>query len=176
MHRLFVAIRPPEAIRDRLLDLMEGLEAARWQGDDQLHLTLRFIGEVDRHTAEDVASGLTAVRHPRFGIALHNLGTFERRGRAGALWAGVAPHDQLHALHRKIDQACVRAGLEPEHRAFAPHITLARLKRGTGVAAFVAERFALASEPFEVDNFILYQSDLTPAGAVYSAIARYPLV
>ena len=124
MHRLFVAIRPPEAIREALLDLMEGVPDLRWQQDEQLHLTLRFVGEVERPVAEDLAAELERIRFDRFEMALDGVGKFEKH-RHGALWAGVAPRDQLKALNAKVERACQSAGLEPERRAYHPHITLA---------------------------------------------------
>jgi 2'-5' RNA ligase len=177
MHRLFVAIRPPEPVRALLIDLMEGIAEARWQSDDQLHLTLRFIGEVDGRQAEDIDAALQAVRHPRFDLALAGLGAFNRRGKATALWAGVAPHEQLKALHKKIDQALVRAGLEPERRAYHPHITLARFGRGPGkgLQPLLESAGGLSSAPFPVDEFRLYESHLSPAGAIYTPAARYSL-
>jgi 2'-5' RNA ligase len=176
MHRLFVAIRPPRSIRAQLLGLMGGVRGARWQSDDQLHLTLRFIGEVDRPVAEDVAAALGAVRHPPFEIAVDGIGAFERRGRPEALWAGVTPHQPLKALHAKIDQACVRAGLEPERRAYLPHITLARLGRAAGpVAGLLEESGGVTGPPFPVDGFGLFESALTPEGALYSLVERYKL-
>lgn len=176
MHRLFVAIRPPAAIRSRLLSLMEGVAGARWQDDAQLHLTLRFIGEVDSHCADDVAAALAGVRQPRFEIALNGLGRFERRGRPEALWAGVAPHDALDHLHRKVDQALVRAGLKPESRAYLPHITLARFGRDAGsLDPFLARHGGLSSTPFEVAYFSLFESHLGHSGAVYEPVERYPL-
>ena len=178
MHRLFVAIRPPEPVRARLIDLMEGISEARWQSEDQLHLTLRFIGEVEAPLADDIEVALRSVHHPRFELALSGLGAFDRRGQATAVWAGVAPHEPLKALHKKIDQALVRAGLEPERRAYHPHITLARFGRGGGGAALkplLESAGGLSSPPFAVDEFRLYESRLTPAGAEYTAVARYPL-
>ena len=132
MHRLFVAIRPPDRVRQLLLGAMGGISDARWQSEDQIHLTLRFIGEVDRHRAGDVHAALGAIHHPRFEIAVNGLGTFDRRGQPETVWAGVAPHEPLKALHKKVDQAIARVGVEPEQRAYLPHITLARLKRSSG--------------------------------------------
>ncbi len=176
VHRLFVAIRPPSTIRDKLLDLMEGVAGARWQDDDQLHLTLRFIGEVDGRVAEDVAAALGAVHHPRFEIALDSLGKFGSRGRVNALWAGVRPHDQLAHLHRKIDQALVRAGLEPERRAYLPHITLARFGREAGgLESFLQVHAGLVSAAFDVTHFALYESVLGHTGASYTIVERYAL-
>lgn len=177
MHRLFVGIRPPQPIRAQLLGIMGGVGGARWQADDQIHLTVRFIGEVDRHAAEDLAFALGGVRHPSFDIALNGIGTFERRGRPEVIWAGVAPHEPLQALHKKVDQACVSAGAEPERRAYSPHITLARMSRVAGPLGGLIERSGGVSSPlFPVDSFILFESHLTPQGAVYEVVQRYPLV
>lgn len=176
MHRLFAAIRPPAGIRARLIATMGGVSGARWQSDDQIHLTLRFIGEVDRHLARDIHAALGAVHHPRFEIGIEGLGLFDRRGRADVVWAGVSPQEPLRTLHNKIDQALARVGLEPEQRAFTPHITLARLKRSSGpVRNLIEEAGGFRTEPFPVESFMLFESRLTPDGAVYSAVERYPL-
>jgi RNA 2',3'-cyclic 3'-phosphodiesterase len=176
MHRLFVAIRPPETVRARLLASMGGVGGARWQSDDQLHLTLRFIGEVDRHRADDVHAALGMVIHPPFESALAGVGSFDRRGEPTALWAGVAPQEPLRILHKKVDQALVRAGLEPERRAYTPHITLARLPRGARpVGGFLEAAGRLASPLFRVEDFCLYESHLTPEGARYEIVERYSL-
>jgi len=175
MHRLFVAIRPPETVRERLLDLMEGMPGMRWQDDGQLHLTLRFIGEVDRPVAEDLSAALQHIRFERFSLALEGVGKFEKH-RNGALWAGVTPKDQLKALNAKIERACQSAGLEPERRAFHPHITLARWKgRGPRLDAYIQRHGGLTSEPWEAREFILYESHLAREGAHYEAIERFPL-
>ena len=176
MHRLFVAIRPPEFVRLQLLDLMEGVRGARWADEDQLHLTLRFIGEVGRHMADDVHAALGSVRQPPFEIALNGLGAFDRRGQATVLWAGVAPQEPLKALHKKVDQAVARTGLAPERRAYHPHITLARLGRGADpIQPLLESRGGTVSEPFSVEEFRLYESHLTAAGATHSLVERYPL-
>lgn len=176
MHRLFVAIRPPAPVRAQLLGLMGGVAGARWMSDERLHLTLRFIGEVDRHLARDVDAALGAVHHPRFAVAISGLGLFERRGEPATLWAGVAPLEPLRALHRKLDQALVRAGVEPERRAYMPHITIARLPRGAGPVRSLVEQWGgVAGPPFEVEEFRLFESRLTPEGPVYSVAERYAL-
>jgi 2'-5' RNA ligase len=176
MHRLFVAIRPPAGIRARLLAAMGGIAGARWQDDSQLHLTLRFIGEVDRHRALDVHAALGAVHHPGFEIALDGIHGFDRKGEPRALWAGVTPLAPLKALHDKVGQALARIGLEPERRAFLPHITLARLPRGAGaIGPFLAGAGGLSGPPFAIGAFALFESSLTADGATYSHVANYPL-
>ena len=117
MIRLFVGLRPPAPIRTQLRALMGGIPGARWQDDAQLHITLRFIGEVDERAAEDAALALSAVHWPPLEVALEGVGTFDSRGRINAVWAGIRPREGLAGLHRKIDQALVRAGQPPERRA-----------------------------------------------------------
>jgi len=174
MHRLFVAIRPPAAIRAILLGAMGGISGARWQSEDQLHLTLRFIGDVDRHRAGDIHAALGAVHQPPFEIALNGIGAFDRRGWPDAVWAGVAPHEPLKALHKKVDAALRRVGVAPDQRAFLPHITLARLKRASGTVGNLVEcSGGLASPPFTVDHIGLFESTLTPDGAVYTLVELY---
>lgn len=176
MHRLFVAFALPAAIRTRLIAMMGGIPGARWQDDAQLHLTLRFIGSVDRHAAEEIALALSRVHASPIEIALSGVGQFETRGRPNAVWAGVSPHGELAALHRKIDQALVRAGQEPERRAYLPHITLARMNAASGAAdRFLEAQAGLASPPFTLEHFALFESHLGGEGASYEVVDRYRL-
>lgn len=174
MHRLFVAIRLPRAVRERLLAIAGGVFGVRWQTDDQLHLTLRFVGDVDRHGAEDVAAALLSVNARPFDVALIGGGRFGEGTRAGSLWIGVAPHESLVALHKKIDAACRRAGVPSERRAYLPHITVGRFGRTAGLADAFLERAAAATgAPFTIDSFGLYESRLGSEGAAYELVERY---
>ena len=175
-HRLFVALRPPRPIRDILIAAMHGISGARWQDDEQLHLTLRFIGAVDRHMAEDIAAALGALHAPAIAARIAGVGLFERQGRPHMAWAGVEPHEPIAALHRKVDQLLARVGVAPETRAFVPHVTLARLNRGSGpVAPFLALNSDLASPDFIFGHVTLYESELGHGGSRYHPVARYPL-
>lgn len=176
MYRLFVGLRPPAPIRALLLGAMSGVAGARWQADDQLHVTLRYIGEVDGATADDVAAALGSVYAQMLDLAVAGVGTFDARGRPEALWAGITPRQSLAVLHRKIDAALVRVGLPPERRAYLPHVTLARLNARCGpVEPFLLANAALASPRFTLDHFLLYESHLGRDRASYQAIARYRL-
>ena len=176
MHRLFVAIRPPEDIRDLLIDAMDDSADFRWQGEEQLHLTLRFVGEVERPVANDLADALTAIHAEKFVLRIQGVGRFEQRN-SGALWAGVEPKPPVAALAAKIERACMTVGLEPERRAFHPHITLARWKgrRTREVKDFLERNHALKSDPFEVGRFTLFESRLSRHGAHYEEVAAFPL-
>ena len=145
MHRLFVAIRPPEDIRDLLIDAMDDSPALRWVGDDQLHLTLRFIGEVERPIANDVAGALSRLRSPQFDLRVNGVGKFEQRN-GGALWAAVEPKQPVTALAAKVERAVQLAGLEPERRAFTPDSSA---RPGTGSDGTIAATWTTGSY-FEV--------------------------
>lgn len=175
MVRLFVAIRPPDPIRDTLLGLMGGVEGARWQSDAQLHLTLAFIGEVDRPTAQDCLLSLSTIRHPPVRLQLSGGGVFEKGGKVHTLWAGVMADEGLLRLHAKVAQALQRAGVTPDTRVWKPHITLARGSMRSDAAAFAASLSALSSRPFRIDSFGLYESSLGKGGADYTLVERFSL-
>jgi 2'-5' RNA ligase len=170
MPRLFVAIDPPADIKTRLIAAMGGVAGARWQSADQLHLTLRFIGDVDDETAGRIAHALAATRHPRFDLTVSGSGAFET-----ALWAGLAPCPALFGLQSQIESAVVQTGLPPETRAYLPHITLARLNRPADPQAFLDRTAGLGAPAFTVSEFCLYESVLMPGGSVYTIAPRYPL-
>jgi RNA 2',3'-cyclic 3'-phosphodiesterase len=174
MHRLFVALRPPAAVRQQLTATMVGVARARWQDDEQLHLTLRFIGDVDRHQAADVIAALGRVSSRAPIIRLAGVGAFDN-----ALWAGVAPQAPLVALHDKTNAALRLAGIPPERRTYTPHITLARLTRGQTAGheaqQWLARLAALSGTDFRPDRLTLYESTLGREGARYETVAFWPL-
>src|SRR5438270_6780393 len=176
MHRLFVAIRPPGHIRDLLIDAMDDSADFRRQGEEQLHLTLRFVGEVERPIANDLAASLARIRAEPFELRIAGVGRFEQRS-GGALWASVDPKAPVAALAAKVERVCQENGLEPERRAFHPHITLARWKgrRSRAVHDFFERNGGLSSDPFEVAELTLFESHLSRHGAHYQEVARYPL-
>ena len=176
MHRLFVALRPPEPIRDLLIDAMDDSPDFRWQDDEQLHLTLRFVGEVERPLANDLADALARIRAAPLQLRIAGVGRFEQRN-SGALWAGVEPKELLATLAGKVERVCQSTGLAPERRAFFPHITIARWKgrKSREVADFLDRRRGLGSERFEVTEFILFESRLSRHGAHYEEVMQYTL-
>jgi 2'-5' RNA ligase len=176
MARLFVALRPPAAVRDALSATQGGVEGARWQDDDQLHLTLRFLGEVDPRTADELVDRLARVRASEFSLRVAGVGHFERRGRVAALWAAVARDERLAALQCEIEHAARRIGLPPEPRKFVPHVTLARLGRsGAGAGEWLARHGDLTAPPWPVSRFLLYESSPSPGGSRYTPLIEWPL-
>ena len=176
MMRLFVAIALPDSVADGLVMLQGGIPGARWSTREQLHLTLRFIGEVDGRDAAAIDDALAAIRSPGFALELKGVGEFGGRNPR-ALWAGVRDEGPVVHLQRKIESAVQRAGIAAEERKFSPHITLARLRGAPRdrVITFLSAHALYASGPFEVNGFILYSSTLTPNGSLYRPERSYRL-
>jgi 2'-5' RNA ligase len=175
--RLFVALTLPESVRQRLSGLANGLPGARWVKPENLHLTLRFLGEVDNVTAADVDDALAKIHSPGFDLSLNGIGHFGEGRKLRALWVGVDASAELMRLQEKIEQALIRAGLPPEARKFKPHVTLARFKShpGARLQAYLAEHNLLRAGPIAVQSFELYSSFTSADGAIYRVEASYPL-
>ena len=174
-HRLFFGLQPPAPLRDALIDTMDDLDNARWQDDGQLHLTLRYIGEVDAHTADDLAEEAEALTFEPFELSIAGVGYFERKSRPSSVWARIIPSEPLLRLQARIERLCQRCGLPAETRKFTPHITLARLNASAGpLAPFLARNHSLALGPWRVDSYILYESFLRDAGSLYEPVVTYP--
>lgn len=174
MARLFVAIRLPLAVRECLLETMGGIDGARWQDDEQLHLTLAFAGEIDRVQADDLIEALAEVESPAFAAEVVGVGHFERKGHPSAVWARVTLTDALAQLQRRVERACRHAGLAPEKRAYRPHVTLARLPRSARpVGDWLARHGTLHVGPWQVEGFTLYESQLRPEGPLYAPLVDY---
>ena len=173
-HRLFFGLKPPSELRDQLLDFMHGIDNARWQDDDQLHLTLRYIGEVDVHRADDLAEAAESVRFLPFELTVNGFDVFQRKGVPRLLYAGMLPSEPLRHLQRRLERVCQSCGIEPEHRKFHPHITLARLNSSTGpVHAFFRRKNATLRGQWVVNTFILYESFLQENGSLYVPAVTY---
>lgn len=174
--RLFVGLELPAPVKAALLAFMGGVAGARWQREDQLHLTLRFIGEVDRHQAQDIAAALGRVNIRPFTAELGEAGHFDHRGRVDTLWAGVRPAEPVAALARAVNQALAGAGIPPEPRAFLPHITLAR-GRGMGRGMMGTTSWPQSPVPrlqWAVQGFALFESQMGKDGSDYAILARWP--
>jgi len=176
MLRLFVGIEFPPELKLRLSLLSTGMPGAKWVDAGNLHLTLRFIGEVDGGVAADIDEALVRVRARRFMLQLAGTGVFGG-GKPRTLWVGIERHPDLVSLRDKIEQALIRIGLEPEQRKFAPHVTLARLRDPAlgPLGDFLAAHAQFRAVPLPVERFSLIASFPTKAGWMYEDQADYPL-
>jgi 2'-5' RNA ligase len=184
MPRLFVAVDLPEEALLLLDPLLGAFPGTRWASRDQLHVTLRFLGSVPPDRVAELQQQLAGVTPPEaFALSLSGVGVFpprtdarSRRSPPRVLWAGLAPRDPLAALKQAIDEAL---GPDPESvdRQFHPHVTLARWKDRPGpeLAQFLDRHANLASAPFPVRDFHLYESRTLPEGAVYMRLQSFNL-
>lgn len=176
MPRLFIALPLPAPVKTLFQDLSEPREGVRWIQASQMHLTLRFIGEVDEVTTKVLIDALGSVRAPAFGLHLHGLGLFPGRRRPRVLWVGAeagALRPLQAAVVRAVAPWCPPAGEGP----FRPHITLARLNRpdGAWLDAFLRRHASFDAGTVPVTAFHLYASTLLAAGAVHHRLAAFPL-
>jgi len=177
MLRLFVGIEFPPELKLHLSLLQNGVAGAKWVDAGNLHLTLRFIGEVDEGVAADVDDALSRVQAKRFALQLAGVGVFGG-DRLRTLWAGVEREPALATLQSKIEHALTRVGLLPEPRKFAPHVTLARLRepRRDDLQRFLAANAQFRAEALKVEAFSLIASYPIKAGSIYEDQADYPLM
>jgi 2'-5' RNA ligase len=177
MTRLFVGIELSDDVKAALLRLESGIPGARWQTAEQLHLTVRFIGDVDGAVAEDIASALAMIDAPGFEVEITGVGIFGPLKRAHTLWTGIRDNPALVRLQEKVESALVRSGLKPETRKYHPHVTLARLGNPskTRLQDFLGAHDGLRVPPFAVDHFTLFSSFMTSKGSIYSIEETYPL-
>lgn len=177
MMRLFVGIPLPADVRERLGGLCAGLARARWVATENMHVTLRFIGDVDRAGGDDVHAALASLEAPAFALRLAGIGCFESRRRVRTIWAGIEKSPSLNHLAEKVESAIVRAGFEPEGRKFKGHVTLARLRNVplAGIGDYLESNSTFAADPFSVESFALFRSHLGKDGPVYELLADYPL-
>lgn len=174
-YRLFIGLSPPDPVRDALASRREGLPGARWREADSLHLTLHFLGDVDRRMFEEIASALSDVRAPGFALEWTEIGVFGSEGRPRAVWAGVRANNGLTLLHGRVGAAIRKAGVEPEKRKFTPHVTLAYLRgaHDADVAKYAGEQDLIDVPDWPVGEFHLYSSHLGGDHSVYRLEESY---
>ncbi|SNB47373.1 RNA 2',3'-cyclic phosphodiesterase [Geobacter sp. DSM 9736] len=177
MHRLFVAVDLPDQVRRMIGGLAADLPGARLVPADQIHLTLRFIGEVDGATFSRVRNVLEKVPGCAFTLSLRGLGHFPPGRHPRVLWVGIDECVHLTMLQKSVESALSLTDLPPEDRKFSPHITLARLKETPpgAVERLESRHRELSLPPFPVKEFHLYSSILSEKGAVHRREATYPL-
>jgi RNA 2',3'-cyclic 3'-phosphodiesterase len=177
MPRLFTALEIPQNVAMSLSLLRGGLPGARWIDKENFHITLRFIGDIDHRTADEVVAGLDKVHRQQFDLTLSGTGFFGSK-KPHSLWAGVQPSDPLMALQAELERICQRLGLPPEPRKFTPHVTLARLKsaRVDDVVHYLTGRGNFFAGPFTVGRFVLMSSRDSVGGGPYVVEEAYPLL
>src|SRR3954465_336225 len=176
MPRLFTGLEIPAEIGQSLVKLGGGLPGARWIDPENYHVTLRFIGNIDGMSANEIASMLFRVDRKPFEVKVQGLQRFGgRKPRAGV--ATIGPSKPLMELQAELERLMQRIGLDPEGRKFIPHVTLARLHDATDqdVADYLSVRGYFPTRVFTAQRFVLFSSRASTGGGPYVAAHSYPL-
>jgi 2'-5' RNA ligase len=169
--RLFVAIDLPDSTRQLLANLDPRIRGVRWMEPDQMHLTLGFFGDVAEEVELKLREKLNAIEFGAFFLPVVGIGTFPAKGAPKIIWIGVGKaHPHLFQIHKRVQEAALAAGIEPELRPWHPHVTIARCR---DVSAQTLRKFLQSNAEFDaamirVDAFHLYSSNLTPAGPIHT--------
>jgi 2'-5' RNA ligase len=169
--RLFVSIELQQSLRQRLAEMDPHLRGVRWLAPRQMHLTLSFLGSVPSETRERLMEKLRAISWKSFFLPLVGLGTFPSKGWPKIVWIGVGTgHPHLFQLHKRVQEAALAAGLEPDLRTFHPHVTLARCRDVSPqtIRPFLKTHAAFDAGMIHVESFCLNSSELTPTGSIYT--------
>jgi RNA 2',3'-cyclic 3'-phosphodiesterase len=177
--RAFFGLPVPDAQRDRLEPYLAACAAAapefRWTPAANLHLTVRFIGNVERPVVDGIAGRMDELGLPAFDLELGELGTFKRGRLVRVVWLQLrGGAEQARELAAQVETECVRAGLAPEARPFQPHLTLARARPRDGSSLPVLPN-APAIPGWRAQELVLYRSHLGRGGAVYEPLHRIRL-
>ena len=169
--RLFVAIDLPESTKQFLVDLDPKIRGVRWTDPSQMHLTLAFFGDVPEDVDLALREKLSAIQFGAFFLPITGAGTFPSKGPPKIIWIGVGRgHPHLFQVHKRVQEAALAAGLEPELRPWHPHITIARCRdvAPQAIRKFLQSNADLDAGMIRVEEFHLYSSKLTPAGPIHT--------
>lgn len=177
MPRLFTALEIPVQVAMQISLLQGGLQGARWIDRENLHITLRFIGDVENPVAQELAHALERVKTGKFQLSLQNLDVFGG-SKPHSLFAGVGRSDELLNLQSEHERICQQIGLPPEGRKFKPHVTIARVRGAAtpAIAKYLSGHGGFSSLQFDVDRFVLLSSRDSVGGGPYVVEESYELV
>lgn len=176
--RLFVSLSLPGPCQDALAELMTPIEGVRWTRPEQLHLTLRFLGDILEEQTQRMVAALQTVRVEPFLLPIEGVGVFPPRGNPKILWAGLGTaHTRLFQLRQRVDDALLLAGWSGELRSFEPHVTIGRVVQGDrkAIDAWLQRHRGFEGPPFRVTSFELMASDLQTTGSIHRVHTAFPL-
>jgi len=187
--RTFIAIVPPSNIKMSVDEIVTFLQkqtphhALKWVETDNCHLTLKFIGSISENQVIQVKNTLTEVlsNHRAFKFTIEGLGVFPHKEEPRVVWLGITDKEALISLHQKLDHALQAKNIPPDQRAYNPHLTIARIRKN--VDRETARQIGDILSQYKVDTIgkinvtkvVLYQSQLTPTGPIYTPLQVVPL-
>lgn len=179
MKRLFIAVDFEPTVIEQIQNIFFGVRNARWVRSDQIHLTLRFLGDCEESTFEEILSELHQIQHNSFTIKIKGVGYFPPRGKPNVLWIGIDKSTELYSLLNSIQHSLLKIGIQKESRKFYPHITIARIKnkiKPSEIVPFLTSNSLFRIDKIPVNKFQLYSSILKPTGALHTIEETYHLL
>jgi RNA 2',3'-cyclic 3'-phosphodiesterase len=176
--RLFIALTLPAPVRDAITPLAEPIPGVTWTRSEQLHVTLRFLGDVTNTARESMVARLATIKVAPFILPLETVGAFPPNRPPRVLWVATGTgHPRLFQLRQRLDDALLASGLAVDLRTFHPHVTVARCadNAAPAVTHWLHTHRDFAAPPFRVESFDLYASELRPSGAVHTLKKSFPL-
>lgn len=177
--RIFIAIPLAAGVRKKLKTLRFSSDAIRWQPTEQMHITLKFLGDLTQKQVNNLQMALSDISKAAFALTLKGWGTFPNEGRPKIIWARIEASEAIMELQQAVEEVCAAWGFERENRPFVPHVTLGRIK-GSLSRNELENKMSAATDMLGVltamaDCFCLYESELGPGGATHRPIKKYPL-
>jgi 2'-5' RNA ligase len=185
--RSFIAIELSPQIQQHLKETVNGLKTKgangiRWVDPEKIHLTLKFLGDLSLQSLNELSDTLQKnIPVQSFSICVQNLGVFPNPRRPRVIWVGIAKSESLTRLQSLIENICTQIGIAPEERDFSPHLTLGRISNPDSISELPKLTQALFLTPigilgsFHPTEFILFRSDLTPQGPIYTKLKSFAL-
>lgn len=173
--RIFIAIPLPDDLKQSLAELQTSIDGIRWQQPTQMHLTLKFLGEISQQKLDALLKALDSIEQKKFKLMVEGWGTFPKEGVPKVIWAGISQEQELTKLQKKIEGKCLSLDFDALDQPFIPHVTMGRVRKN--ISRKKLGKILDASTWFEffVNAFNVYQSELSPEGAVHTVIKKYPL-
>lgn len=178
MYRLFLAIDPPDNIKDRVINTYMGLNNTRWVNRDQLHITIHFLGDCTGRELQELKNSINKLELNSFNIKIKGASFFSRKKVPNTLWLGIQMSENLKDLYAKTRLLIENTGIILENRKFKPHLTVARLNKKAvpdDILPYLSCNESFEAEPFTVNKITLFSSVLTKAGAEHCKEAEYEL-
>lgn len=182
--RSFIAIELPGEVKASLAEIQQSLKKSgadiRWVKTDNIHLTLKFLGDIEEKSIPGIVQALKGAcrNHKVFSIDISGIGSFPVKKSPRVLWSGISDNGELMQLQAEIDETMASLGFDPERRTFSPHLTIGRFRSSRGRGALLDKIELIKHDSFglfDVRSIYLIKSDLKPSGAVYSRIGEFPL-
>jgi len=185
-HRTFIAFEMPANLRATVIDYIKHLRdkvpdvSASWSREDNLHLTLKFLGDVPIARIGDVSAAASAAVRASgpFELILGGCGVFPTRGKPSVLWIGIEdPHGGLHKVQQNLEEECAALGFKRDARAYHPHLTIARIRKRQGAKDLAAAHIAsdFREQTFTAKELVVFRSELLPQGSRHTPISRHAL-